>query len=931
MKLDSPLDLSPRHGDGSPHANRHPDKRWAWRFSACHHLNAQRLGGKGAQLARLHALGLPVPDGLCIPIEAMDEYAQHNGLDLDRALGSGDAAVWAEMADKLRQGEFPSHAISELALAYEGLGAVAVAVRSSACDEDGHSLSFAGQHSSYLQVQGVPELLQRLRCCWASLFNAAALSYRRQHAQALAGARMGVVIQRMVPATASSCAGVGFARDPLAPELKQMRIEACRGLGEGLVSGRVPSDGYTLALDDLRTLGEDLAHKHSALLWSPEHAQLQVHSLPQDLATAAALDEPARKEVGALLLRCSRLLGQPQDIEWARDEQGQLWLLQSRAITTLQTLAPDEGPQQGQADAALTDTVLWSRMDIGEIFTGRMTPLGISFAKHYQYQVHRACGAGIGLLDLGDPDHYMGYYRGHVYLNVAYTAYLLSQTPPGMDQAPFLHRFSSEEVVLDGYRNPYGQRLGASAWRRLQSTGYWLYKTARELLGAQRRARRMVASRHREYARAQQMDLSRLSRGELNQELQHALAYFKSMHMGYLPFYINAFTLYGALEEMCTSWLPGRGLHLQNRLKGDMSNLRTVESARELWQLTQALQAYPELPALLDRTPAELALSTLAEHAQGQAFLRAEYAAFMRENGVRGHEEMELTHPRWVDDPSYVFQMIKIYMRQGFSVDERLANNDQHRSVDTEALLAELSPGRRWLLRRVSTLYCACSRLREETRMSMITSIWLVRRVLVELCRRLLEQGQLRDMSDMAWMEFADIQAYLEGRLSAEQAFPPAVLEARRRRQQAWLRDGEPPLTFVGPPPVRPATVATVRGDLTGLGTSRGVLRARARVILDLNRQAPELQSGEVIVTHFTDASWTPLFALAGAVVTDVGSMLSHSSIVAREFGIPSVVNTQFATSSIRSGDWLTVDGERGLVAIERQHTLAEETPPCPF
>jgi len=914
MKLESPIDLGPRTSS--------PEARWAWRFSTCHHLNAQRLGGKGAQLARLFALGLPVPDGLCVPIHAMEEFAQHNGLDLDRALGSGDAAVWAEMAEQIRAGEFPSHAISELALAYEGLGAGAVAVRSSACDEDGQSLSFAGQYSSFMYVQGVPELLQRMRSCWASLFNTAALSYRRQHAQTLVGARMGVVIQRMVPATAHSCAGVGFARDPLQPQLEQMRIEACRGLGEGLVSGRVPSDGYTLALSDLRTLSQNIESKHTALLWSPDQGQLHLQSLTQELADSPALDLAARQEVGALLTRCSRLLDHPQDIEWAREEGGKLWLLQSRAITTLQPLEPpeaDEGPQQGRSDAAMSDAVLWSRMDIGEIFTGRMSHLGISFAKHYQYQVHRACGTGIGLLDLGDPDHYMGYYRGHVYLNVAYTAYLLSQTPVGIDQAPFLHRFSSEEVTLDGYRNPYGLRLGSTAWRRAIGHGYWVQKATLELLGAKRRARRMVASRHREYERALQLDLSRLSMSELREEMRHALAYFKAMHIGYLPFYINAFTLYGVLEEMCGAWLPGRGMHLQNRLKGDMSNLRTVESARELWQLTQALQSYPELPALLEATPAELAHDVLSAYVQGQVFLRKEYALFMRNNGVRGHEEMELTHPRWVDDPSYVFQMIKIYIRQGFSVDERLASNDQRRQVDTEALLAKLSPARRWLLKRVSTLYCACSRLREETRMSMITSIWLVRRVVCELSRRLLEQGLLRDMADMAWLDFEQIQAYLDGRLSADQAFPSALIEARRRRQQAWLREGEPPLTFIGRPPERSAAPLTpIRGDLSGLGTSRGVLRARARVILDLNRQAAELQSGEIIVTQFTDASWTPLFALAGAVVTDIGSMLSHSSIVAREFGIPSVVNTQFATASIRSGDWLTVDGERGLVAIER-------------
>ncbi|QPF73605.1 hypothetical protein G8A07_12180 [Roseateles sp. DAIF2] len=906
---------------------------WARRFADCAEPDARQLGGKGASLARLHQQGLPVPDGFCIEAACLDEVATLQQLALDEALASGDAARWARMAEQLRAVQLPSRAIAAITLAYEALGAGAVAVRSSACDEDGQAHSFAGQHDSFLQVQGLPELLQRLRDCWASLFNPAALAYRRQHGGALAGARMAVVVQRMVPAGFDTAAGVAFARDPLQPGAPRLLIEACVGLGEGLVSGRVVSDAYLLATGDLRQVEQRILHKPAALLWSPERREAQLQPLPAAARERAVLSEAARHAVGELLQRCTRLQGSPQDIEWALDAAGRLWLLQSRPITTLDEL-PDEpeGPHQGAPDAQRDARILWSRMDIGEIFTGRMSPLGISFARYYQYRVHRECGKGIGLLDLGDPDEYMGYHRGHVYLNVAYTAYLLSQTPPGLDQTPFLHRFTSEEVSLSDYRNPYGLRHGRNGLERLHSQLYWFGKTLGELVGARRRARRMIESRRREYERACAQDLGALDQAGLRDELRHALDYFRAMHIGYLPFYINAFGLYGLLEELCGAWLPGRGLHLQNRLKGDMSNLRTVESARDLWALTQALCAHPGLRELLQRTPAEQVHGALLALPEGRRFLTGAYADFMRDNGVRGREEMELTHPRWVDDPCYVFQMVKTYLQQGFGVDQRLAASGQQRGQDTEALLRELTPRRRWLLRQVMRLYCGCSRLREDTRMSMITSIWLVRRVVVELTRRLVAQGLLHDMDEMAWLDFEQLRGYLEGELSAEQAFARPLIEARRRRQQAWLRAGEPALTFIGAPPTRtpqPAPPAAAGGDgLAGLGTSHGVVRGRARVIHDLSRQAAELQAGEIIVTTFTDASWTPIFALAGGVVTDIGSMLSHSSIVAREFGIPSVVNTRHASSRVRTGDWLTVDGERGTVRIEPA-TDTKEPAPC--
>lgn len=894
-------------------------RRWVHGFAQCTSLDARQLGGKGQGLVRMVQAGLPVPSGFCVTAGALAHFLAANQIDLEgawQALAPADAKV---LAQRIREGACPDELRQEIAQAYLALGAAEVAVRSSGVDEDSADHSFAGQHQTFLHVSGADEVVRQVQACWASLMQPSALAYRQTRlAQGVPA--MAVVVQAMVKADS---AGVAFAHNPVTGDPSQIVIEACLGLGEGLVAGRVASDGYILQAQPLALLRSNIQYKASALRWDATRQEVSEQPVDAAVREVSVLAQEQVLAVARVLQEVSQKFGAPQDIEWAYAD-GRLSLLQSRPITTL--AAPrvlPTTPHQGRPGAEVDQRALWSRMDIGEIFTGRMTPLGISFARYYQYQVHRDCGAAIGLLDLGESDEYMGYLNGHVYLNVAYTAYLLSQSPPGFDQRPFIQRFSSEEVDVSNYANPYGEAHSHPRLSRGRTSAYWLWATVKELFTAKSRARAMVASRHEEYDRAVATDLRSMDLGGLRDEMVHALAYFKAMHMGYLPFYINAFGLYGLLEELCKAWLPGDGIHLQNRLKGDMSNLRTVQSARDLWALTQSLDRYPGAKALVQQLPANELMAALNACEEGRRFCTTELAAFMRENGVRGREEMELANPRWVDDPTYVLQMMKTFLAQGYEVENRLDGTTRERSADTDGLLRKLSWLRRVVVKRVIALYSGCSRLREDTRMAMITSIWLVRRILCEVARRLKAEGVLRDEAELAYLDFADLQAYLmDAHADPRKLFSSSKVEASRQLHQSYLNQEDPPLTFIGH--ARPRTVpapqaAGAAGDIHGLGTSLGRLRGKARVIHDLAAQAGELKKGEIIVTRFTDASWTPLFALAGGVVTDIGSMLSHSSIVAREFGIPSVVNTKVATARIRTGDTLLIDGETGVVCISTE------------
>ncbi|MCA9538946.1 MAG: hypothetical protein KC620_08655 [Myxococcales bacterium] len=875
------------------------------------------MGGKGARLAEMLQNGLRVPPGVCLTTSAFEHFLDATGLRAKVAEAGAGATVeeYAAAREAVLSTPVPPALRDVIIEAYAAMGRPRVAVRSSAVGEDSGSHSFAGQHDTLLDLQGDDAVIDAVRACWASLWSERARSYRtteREHSQQ----SIAVVIQELVDAEA---AGVLFTVDPVSGDQSKMILEACFGLGEGLVAGRVVSDSYVIDRRTLQIDRQTIRYKVTRCVATGD-GNTMLEKVPAELRDAPTLTEEQVGDLARQALDLIGFYGTEQDIEWATRE-GLIYILQSRPITTKseQRRATTMSPNPSEPDPHIKANTLWSRMDIGEIFNGIMTPLGISFARYYQFNVHADCARSVGSLDLGDPNRYMGYMQGHVYLNVDYTAYLLSQSPPTRDQHRFTARFSSEEVDLPSHVNPHGVYPGGREF--LRTSVYFVRAQLRELATMQARAREMVTSRYAEYDRAIALDLPSLDLPALSAEIRRNLEYFRRMHAGYMPFYINAFGFYGALEAMCKNWLGDEGSMLQNRLKSDMSNLRTVESINDIVQLVNKCRARPEVRRLICEGNLDDVLGNLKAHPEGQAFLQREFAEFLRNNGVRGRQEMEISNPRWVDDPIYIFQMMRKYFEHDIVMDDVLRRGSEHRTVDTEAILRKLPLQRRALLKGIIKLYSLCSELREATRMSMVTSIWIVRRIVYELGRRLVAQGILRSLDEVAFLDFFDVLAVLDGAPAAA-VFTRDALEASRREHLYNLRLPEPPLTFVGTYDPSEAIARTGGSVIEGLGTSPGRVVGRARLVHDLVRQADEFEPGDILVTSFTDAAWTPLFLLASAVVTDIGSMLSHSSIVAREFNIPSVVNTKVATRSIRTGDILIVDGDRGVVEVQR----SEET-----
>ncbi|BCL32951.1 PEP/pyruvate-binding domain-containing protein [Streptomyces aurantiacus] len=870
----------------------------------------ETLGGKAARLSEMIEAGLPVPPAFCLTTGLFDLFLRETGLAADIRAAEARAADPRTVRELITAREMPEPLTRTILAAYEDLGRPRVAVRSSACREDSAAQSFAGQHDTVLDVSGDQDLLDAVKVCWASLWSDRAAAYRDGTGPA---GSIAVVVQEMIHADVS---GVLFTVDPVGARPNRLVVEACCGLGEGLVSGRVSSDFFVIDDRTLEVVEEHVRYKVTKC------APLAPGRIGMTKVDAADRNAPclSREQLGVLArlaVEVRSQYGTEQDIEWAMRD-GTLHLLQTRPVTTRppdRAKDKERSPYISRQSDPVQHGTLWSRMDIGEIFVGLMSPLGLSFARYYQRHVHGDCAAALGVRDTGDVGLQMGYLQGHVYLNISYTAYLLGQCLPTRDQRHFTRRFVSEEVDLATYKNPFGTFPGGV--EDLRSTAHWVQATATEMLSMKHRAEEMAGSRLYEFDRARRLDLTRMSRRELNAELGRYLGFFHDAHVGYMPYYINAFGFYGVLTELCAKWLGADGDNLQNRIKTDMSSLRTVASAQEVWGMAQAAKARPRVMEIIDGAPLDEIEARLRQDTEGRAFWDTQVEPFLRANGTRGRQEMELTHPRWIDDPSYIFQMIRRYAADGFSVDDIMGRSRARAEGDGRAALEKLPLPKRKVLETVISMYSLCSELRETTRMSMITSIWLVRNIVYEVGGRLVADGVLHSLDEVAFLDFEDVRAYLAGGATEREAFPRTELDERRRLHEYHNRLPEPPLTFVGEHDSTQAVRPTADGTrLEGLGSSPGRIVGRARIVEDLVWQADEFQPGEVLVTRYTDASWTPLFAIAGAVVTDIGSMLSHSSIVSREFNVPSVVNTKYATQRINTGDMVVVDGDTGVVEV---------------
>jgi phosphohistidine swiveling domain-containing protein len=861
-------------------------------------LGRRQVGGKALGLARLAERSLPVPAGFVIPARAFHDFLHHHGLWRSaRRLGrQPDPQRARALRAAVQSAPLPPALAAALRERAPALGAELV-VRSSGVDEDAGDQSFAGLFHTEVGVLPGDALEGAVRRCWASAFDDRVLAYAQHGRGRLAlrrrdeGPAMALVVQRLVRA---EVAGVTFTVNAMTGSWRQMTTEACWGLGEALVGGHVVPDHYLVRRprrlpDPFQRLAARLRLEPLERSVRPQQRELAMgpggvswRRVPRARVEAPKLRDDQLIRICRLALRAEALGGCPQDLEWAIDGAGGIWLLQSRPITT------SPGPERSAR-------TLWTRRFIGERWSEPATPLGWSLVhpllEHFiayprTTRAHLGGEPALKLID-GAP-----YINATVFRHLAFKLpglppprFMMDMLPPDEERA-WLTRFAGSPGVKV-YAAILKETFDERRWRRFRwnpFSNHLAWQQLEELL--EREVPRQVTP-----PPAATDPGEALERAHAGMEL--ARSYVK-VHVTSLLF---ANLWYQVVEGLLAVWLgPGSERLVREALRCPEWNL-TIRTHHDLWLLAQgAREQGVELGALPDR---------------GSPFGR-ELARFLDRHGHRSDASWEIMSPRWAEHPERVLALLRHSLDAG-EEDPRARARAQ--SEQSERALSELlgrvdEPLRRATLRYLVGLTRSYLLLRENQRYHFDRLLFAVKRNYLVIGRWAVERGALQRAGDIRFLGADQVAALVAGTLEPARARAEA---ARRAARFARQLERSPPDFLVDGQPVA-AERAGQR--MSGLGTSPGLARGPVRVVADLEG-AQRLRPGEILVARAVDPGWTPLFPLIAGLVLELGSQLSHGAVVAREYELPMVVNVRGATRLLEDGQEVVVDGGRGLVWID--------------
>jgi len=844
------------------------------------------VGGKGAQLGELSRIeGIHVPAGYCVTTDAFrrvmaDAPSIDDRLDRLSRLNPDDREAVRTLSAEIRR-TLEGIAIPEdLAAAITGALArlgehAAYAVRSSATAEDSPTASFAGQQDTYLNVVGPAAILQHVSRCWASLFTERAVTYRLRNGFDHWKVHMAVVVQQMVFPHA---AGILFTADPITGNRKVAAVEASFGLGEALVSGLVNADAYKVR--DGEIVAKAVGTK-----------QLAIHALPAGGTEEQAID-PARQEQPALtdaqvvrLVQLGRRIeahfGRPQDIEWCLVDDG-FHIVQSRPITTLFPI-PESGDRENHVYVSVGHQ---------QMMTDPMKPLGLSFWQMTtpapmaeaggrlfvdvtQRLASPASRAGI-LEALGRSDPLTGDALQTILERDGFIRPLPGEGPPGPLFGGTPAPIETDPAIVT------------------------------ELIG---RSEASIAASERDIRTKSGEALLDFIRADI-QELRRILFDPQSHQV-----FMSAMEAAWWLNDQLEAWLGEK--NAADTLTQSVPHNVTSEMGLALLDVADVIRPHPDVVAFLQHVEGEGFLDELVKLAGGRE-ARDAIRAWLDKYGMRCVGEIDITKPRWSERPTTLVPIIlgNVKNFEPGAGERRFEQGRQEAQKKEQELLERLRAlpdGERKaeevksMIDRVRTFIG----YREYPKYGMVSRYFVYKQALLQEAERLVQGHVLRENEDIFYLTFSELHDVVrtnqvddqlirqrkDAFRSYEALTPPRVLTSDGEAVAgAYRRDDVP------------------AGALVGLAVSAGTIEGRARVILDMAEA--DLEAGDILVTAYTDPSWTPMFVTIKGLVTQVGGLMTHGAVIAREYGLPAVVGVEHATRLIRDGQRIRVNGTDGYVEI---------------
>ena len=857
-----------------------------------------QVGGKGASLARMAAAGLPVPPGFHITTAAYRRFVTEHGLQEQilaavSAVTPDQPATLEEASRQIgrlfAQSALPDDIAEAIRRAYAALGGgdLPVAVRSSATAEDLPELSFAGQQETYLNVRGEAMVLDAVKRCWASLWTARAIDYRARHGIAPQEVSLAVVVQALVPAEA---AGILFTANPLTGARDQVMINAAWGLGEAIVSGQVTPDTVVVDKASGAIIKQEISEKDVMTVRTLEGTHEE--PVPVDRRSRAVLSPAQAAELARIGVQIEDLYGRPMDIEWVLHD-GCVSVLQARPITALPEPAAWSQVTRAAEWKLPNPKGHYMRQSVLELLPDPLSPL---FATLGLPAWGRAMGTLIRSLGVVWPDELLITINGYGYFDMSLTP---AQTAKMLLAMPRL----------------------IAAFSRLLRTARPRWQEAR--------------SRYAEVVkRWQTTDLASASAQDLLDGVcditAEAAQYYLSVQTGILPAAYMSEPLFALVYNKLLKRRNAPSA-LTFVLGFDST---PIQAEKSLYSIAQWVRGQPELAAALANMSSEQFTTAYREQPAQAAAADGAWPEFWRRLADHlarfGHAiyDLDFAKALLADDPAPVLETLKFFLSdEAPDPYERQATAEAAREQATQTMLTCLRGLRLKLFRRLVGTAQRFAPLREDALADAGLGWPILRRMLREIGQRLVKSLAIDTPDDVFWLRLDELQEAATALDAGQSLANDRMLIAERRSTWESERALSPPAALplkggarflgINVSSMMPARIDQPTGNvLKGIAASPGCVTGLARVISGPD-EFEQMRPGDILVARITTPAWTPLFALAAGLVTDVGGPLSHSSIVAREYHIPAVLGTGVATARLLSGQRITVDGDAGLVSTE--------------
>ena len=867
-------------------------------FSEIDSTDLSRVGGKGLNLGKLTQAGFQVPRGFCVTTDAYLLSVQ--GLSEQNANSIKDLVLAPEL-------------VTEILTAYEKLQTTTVAVRSSATAEDLAEASFAGQQDTFLNVKP-EELLDAIKACWASLWSERAIAYRETQGITDEGLAMAVVIQEMCEADVS---GVLFTVSPFSEEVSI--VESNWGLGESVVSGAITPDSFQISRENGEVLEKTIATKQEMITTT---GVSEVLAARQDVPS---LTDVQLKELTQLGLRVESHYGQPMDIEWAIAD-GQIVLLQARYITTpfSPTIPPERARPISEVDEESVENLrqaeihllkiytdahgtVWCHHNIAEVLPAPL-PMTWSIIRKF---MSGTGGLGTAYRSLGfypskrvDDDGILDLVCGRIYVNLNREAEL------HFDGFPFAHDFNALK------QNPQQAMYAQAATDITRSTAsFWLKLP----LHVVRMSKAEIRLRQYRSDFDQMLSVQAFPAFQSDVEAEWDISYSD----------LSDVELIGKFQKWCTKTLDDFAPKALTATLLAGFSLQRLEAA--LQKCADETAAKSIVSRLISGLSGNLTVETnerLQQVATGDLTL----IDFLEDYGHRAVDEFELAQPRWREDTSYLEQIVESLQQDSHQSSaishqqdygnlenigvpiassltaERLAKQTDLTAArcSAEEELAELVKNKGGLRKQIESELDFTRRympFRETAKFYLMLGYEQIRRALIELDRRYALDGGI------FYLVPDELRQLINGKDFND------IIATRKMERELLLQIEVPDVLFSDSLEQIGAPMTTDAAEVyRGVGVSAGVATGKARVLLTPGDAHPS-DRDYILVCPSTDPAWTPLFLRAAGLVMERGGILSHGAVVAREYGVPAVVNIPNATRHITDGQMLQIDGNSGTVS----------------